>query len=546
MGLTNDKTTHPDTFLMEVSWEVCNKIGGIYTVLSSKASELQKIYGERMCFIGPDVWTGENPCPVFLERRTLLKNAATRLKLPHGISVRIGRWDIPGQPVAVLVDYRAMDSAMDAVFGRMWEEYKVDSLHGYGDYRESCTFAVAAAIVAEHLSAHLKVSPQALIAHFDEWTTGMGLLHLRSALPQAATVFTTHATSIGRSIAGNGKPLYDYFTAYNGDQMARELNMEAKHSLEKTAAMAADCFTTVSDVTAAECEQLLGIRPQVITPNGFTDKLVPAPRTYAADRKKARARLLETASAITGRFLPPDTFIVATSGRNEYRNKGLDLFIDAMAEAGRTDTSTRPVLALIMVPAWVSVPNDPALQDHPEFVTHRLHNEDSDAVYRRLLELQSSQQQSRTTMLYVPVYLDGHDGVLDLSYYKMLPALDMAVFPSYYEPWGYTPLESVAFGIPTVTASRAGFGQWVRSIDRDSMEKGGVAVVDRNDSDYPQACSAIARCVDTLSALDDTQLLPLREAARATAARASWSLFIKYYQEAYAYALHRAAERNAD
>lgn len=522
-----------DSFLMEVSWEVCNKVGGIYTVLSSKAAELRQLYGDNLCFIGPDVWADDKLCPVFTERKSLLKNASTKIELPYGITIRTGRWDVPGNPVAVLVDYQGMISLMDGVFARMWEDYKVDSLHAYGDYRESCAFAVAAAIVVEKLAAHLKLAPRALIAHFDEWTTGMGLLHLKTVMPQAATVFTTHATCIGRSIAGNGKPLYDYFTAYNGDQMARELNMEAKHSLEKTAAMHADCFTTVSDVTAAECTQLLGVTPQVITPNGFTDKLVPTGRAYTADRRKARAVLLETATRLTGKEFGDDTFIVATSGRNEFRNKGLDLFIDAMAEAGRTDVSTRPILALIMVPAWVKEPNNGAIQ----FATHRLHNEDSDAVFSRLNQLQDTLRNTRTTMLYIPVYLDGNDGVINLSYYKVLPAVDMAVFPSYYEPWGYTPLESAAFGIPTVTTSLSGFGQWARSVGRGTMVIGGVEVVDRTDSNYTQACTAIARCVNDICSSD----IPTQ--ARTTAAMASWSNFIKYYQQAYAQALTQAAKR---
>ncbi len=526
-----------DNFLMEVSWEVCNKIGGIYTVLSSKAVELKQIYGDRLCFIGPDVWTDDRPCAVFTERKTLLKNASTGIEFPYGITIRTGRWNVPGQPIAVLVSYQGLMDRMDGIFARMWEDYRVDSLHAYGDYRESCAFAVAGAIVTAGLTEHLGIDARTLIAHFDEWTTGMGLLHLKTLLPRAATVFTTHATSIGRSIAGNGKPLYDYFTAYNGDQMARELNMEAKHSLEKTAARQADCFTTVSSVTAAECTQLLGVTPHVITPNGFTDKLVPTGRTYTAARRTARDRLLETASRLTGKEFGDDTFIVATSGRNEYRNKGLDMFIDAMAEAGRSETSSRPILAVIMVPAWVKEVNT---SSWPPFATHRLHNEDSDAVFTRLRQLQDTLRNTRTTMLYIPVYLDGHDGAIGLTYYQVLPAADMAVFASYYEPWGYTPLESAAFGIPTVTTTLAGFGQWARSAARGTLATGGVEVVTRTDSNYKQACTTIARCADVVAA--DTTSRNSHN-ARSTAAMASWSNFIEHYQKAYAYALTQAAKR---
>lgn len=227
--------------LLETSWEVCNKIGGIYTVLSTKARVLQEKFGDKLVFIGPDVWTEDTPSPYFIERKTLLKQASSRLKLPYGITIRVGRWDIPGSPQVVLVKFEGVYEHLNEIFGQMWENFGVDSMHAYGDYHEGCAFAVATAIVMQALARHLNVKGNNVVAHFNEWTTAMGLLYLKHNMPEAATVFTTHATSIGRSICGNGKPLYDYFTGYNGDQMARELNMEAKHSLEKTAAHNADC-----------------------------------------------------------------------------------------------------------------------------------------------------------------------------------------------------------------------------------------------------------------------------------------------------------------
>lgn len=543
-------------FLIETSWEVCNKIGGIYTVLSSKAAELHKQFGDNLIFIGPEVWTADKPSPDFIERKTLLKNAMGKLDLPFGISIRVGRWNIPGNPLAVIVDYNGLMPHMNTVFGQMWQDYGVDSLHAYGDYTSSCAFAVAASIVAQALVAHLKINPARVIAHFDEWTTGMGLLHMKKSMPQAATVFTTHATSIGRSISSNGKPLYDYFNGYNGDQMATELNMEAKHSLEKTAAAQADCFTTVSDVTAAECAQLLDVTPQVVTPNGFNYDFVPKTTRYAADRKAARARLLKVATALTGRDFDNDTFIVATSGRNEYRNKGLDLYIDAMARMGQGYASDRQVLALILVPAWVAGPNGTLLDklaggEHdgnvwPPFSTHRLNNEDGDHVFLRLLQMQSQMQDSRVSFMYVPCYLDAHDGVIDMSYYKLLPAMDATVFPSYYEPWGYTPLESVAFSIPTVTTDKSGFGQWASANFSGSVADIGVAVVKRTDSNYQEAADAIAGILESVAAFDTKMMSKARKGARYVADHALWQLFIKYYYEAYRYAMEHAAMRSGD
>ena len=181
--------------------------------------------------------------------------------MPDGVSIRVGRWNVPGKPVAILVKFDGMYACKDQFYGQMWELYGVDSLYAYGDYDEACAFSHAAGIVIESLCQFTSTADKNIIAHFDEWTTGMGLLYVKHHVPEIATVFTTHATSIGRSICGNNKQLYDYLQGYNGDQMARELNMEAKHSLEKAAAHEADCFTTVSEITAIECAQLLERRP---------------------------------------------------------------------------------------------------------------------------------------------------------------------------------------------------------------------------------------------------------------------------------------------
>ena len=297
----------------------------------------------------------------------------------------------------------------------------------------------------------------------------MGLLYLKLIQPKTSTVFTTHATSIGRSICGNGKPLYDYFTNYNGDQMARELNMESKHSLEKAAAHEADCFTTVSEVTARECAQLLGIRPQVVTPNGFEPGFVPKTVRYNRLRREGRQTLLRVASLLDGNEYDDSTFLLATSGRHEYRNKGLDLFLDCVAALDARIPQGHKTLAFILVPGWTRCPSaqlEAALRDgdstqtgkiSPAFLTHRLNNEDSDEVCVRIRQLQAEGRLDRVKVIYVPSYLDGSDGIVNISYYDLLPAFDLTLFPSYYEPWGYTPLESVAFGVPTVTDDKAGF-----------------------------------------------------------------------------------------
>ncbi len=556
--MTHKCTTTP-SLLFETSWEVCNKVGGIYAVLSTKARTLQSLYKNKVIFIGPDVWTEQTPSPYFTEVASLLADWRKNTGLPEGISVRVGRWNIPGRPIAVLVKFDAMYEQNPALFSRMWELYGVDSLNAYGDYPEACAFSHAAAIVIESISRHRGFADGAgVIAHFDEWTTGMGLLHVKAELPGAATVFTTHATSIGRSICGNGKQLYAYFNGYNGDQMAAELNMQAKHSLEKAAAHQADCFTTVSDVTARECEQLLEIKPHV-TPNGFEKDFVPSTaKALSAAREKGREALLKAASALVGRELPADSFLVATSGRCEYRNKGIDVFLDAASNLRRMVTDNdRHIICFVMVPAWsrearpelvdaIKSHTAPANALPDPVITHSLNNYDSDPIIGNIHRLGfENRKEDKVLMIYVPCYLDGSDGIFgSLTYYDLLPALDATVFPSYYEPWGYTPLESVAFSVPTITTTLAGFGQWVNvTFGSGKFSISGVHVNERNDANYSELCHVIAEQLIILERTDDKTRAALRKAASTTADLAAWKHFITYYETAYCDALQRAAER---
>ena len=531
--------------LFETSWEVCNKIGGIYTVLSTKANTLHKLYKDNVVFVGPDVWSENNPSPYFEEVKTPLDSWKKTALLPEGVSVRTGRWNVPGRPVVVLVKFDSMYSLNDALFGEMWKIYGVDSLHAYGDYGEACAFSHAAAAVICSIVKYYGDKKKNIIAHFDEWTTGMGLLLVKDRCPQVATMFTTHATSIGRSICGNQKPLYDYLKGYNGDQMSRELNMEAKHSLEKTAARQADCFTTVSKITAIECEQLLERRPDIVTPNGFESGFVPAKTKMNAARKDARTSLLDTARALTGiGFEDENTFVVVTSGRCEYRNKGLDMFLDSMNKVRELNQSKR-VLAYVMVPAWVKAPradlaqrlssNEKPGTALPEpVITHTLKNHDSDAVLGSIHRLRfENHPDDNVTVIYVPCYLNANDGIFNKTYYQILAGVDATVFPSYYEPWGYTPLESVAFGVPTVTTSLSGFGQWILSDVTNGFKNSGVEVVSRTDHSYWESVDNIANAIMSLINDNKKGLTTISAAARDTAAKAAWTYFIDYYIEAF-------------
>lgn len=553
------KNTNTPDYIFETSWEVCNKVGGIYTVLSSRAKTLQAELGDNLVFIGPDVWNGKD-CQYFTEDTTLLpkwKKATQEAGLP----VRIGRWNIPGNPAVVLVDFNVYFSQKDNIYSEAWNAFGVDSLHAYGDYDEASMFSYAAGRFVQIITEK-KLIKGNIIYQAHEWMSGLGMLFLKKACPQISTIFTTHATSIGRSICGNDKQLYAFFEGYNGDQMATELNMEAKHSIEKTSAHMADCFTTVSTFTARECRQLLDKDADVVLPNGFENDFVPKSSKFTATRNRARKTIEQVVSALTGETIGDNILIISTSGRNDFRCKGFDVYLEAMAQlnaqlreqalASEEDIMTQ-VVSLIEVPCWLFGPREDlklrlgqVCEDYstplpyPQ-ISHDLYNLNEDRILTLIKHMGlNNTPNDPVKVVLVPCYLEGHDGIFNLPYYDMLCANDLAIYPSYYEPWGYTPLEAIAFKTPTITTDLSGFGQWVNEVlGHEGQLEDGVEVIHRDDSNYFEVASAISSSVQKVMALPKTRRDAIRRKAAALAEKAEWKHFITYYKEAYKFALNK-------
>ncbi len=541
-------------YIFESSWEVCNKVGGIYTVLSSRAKTLQDKIHDHLIFIGPDCW-GEKKSPYFKEDQSLLSAWKTKAT-DEGLNLKIGRWDIPGEPIAILVDFQPFFEEKDKIYTWIWENYQVDSLHAYGDYDEASMFSYAAAKVVESFYKHNLDKTQKVVYHANEWMCGLGALYINKVLPEIGTIFTTHATSIGRSIAGNNKPLYDYLFAYNGDQMSWELNMQSKHSIEKQTALHVDCFTTVSDITANECKELLDKSVDFVLPNGFDNSFVPKGAVFTKRRKIARMRLLEVANALLGTDLDDDTLIVSTSGRYEFRNKGVDVYIEAMNRLLRDKDLKKNVLAFIEVPGWVGEPRQDLVDrlnsgkkydtplDVPE-ITHWLHNMSHDNVLGMLKYLDMhNRKDDKVKLIFLPCYLTGNDGVLNLSYYDLVLGNDLCIYPSYYEPWGYTPLEAIAFKVPCITTDLAGFGLWANTVKGGYSEiEDGVKVIHRTDYNYSEVADAIKDTVAQYSNFSANEVKKCRQNADKLSKKALWKEFIKYYEQAYDMALRKAEAR---
>jgi len=527
----------PD-YLFEVSWEVCNKIGGIHTVLSTKSALVEEELKKNYITIGPDVWMDTEQNPEFSEDKMMFRSWRQKAAR-EGLNVRIGTWNIPGNPIAILVDFTPFISRKDELLTAMWKRFGVDSLTGNWEYIEAALFGYTAGMVIEsfikfNLSPHNKV-----VAHFHEWMTGSGLLYIKERNLPVATVFTTHATVLGRCLAGNNLPLYNSMDSYNPDEKAREFGVLASYSLEKQSALNADIFTTVSGITARECARFIGKEPDIITPNGFSSDMVPDASVLSDMRSKARSRMLKVASAMCGEPIPDDALIVGIGGRYEFKNKGIDVLIDALAKIDSSAYTGRRICAFFMIPSGnkgvdrnlVSV-LEGKQNGYATVTTHYLVDKDNDIITKTMRERGLfNSPHNKVRAFFVPSYLNGNDGIFNMTYYKLLSGMDLTVFPSYYEPWGYTPLESLAFHVPTLTTTLAGFGLWVQC--HCEGEHPGIAVIERNDANYGDVVeNTVGRILEVAALSPQTE-----ETYRMNAARISeislWESQIEFYWKAY-------------
>ena len=545
----SEKTVNPD-YLFEVSWEVCNKVGGIYTVIATKSLYLKTQLGRHHILVGPDVWMHRSSNPDFLEDPTLYRPWKMQAA-SEGLRVRIGRWNVPGKPIAILVDYKQFLPESDNVLTELWKNFGVDSITGNWDYREAAVFGyVAGKVIESFYNTNLDPSDK-VVAQFHEWLSGAGLLYVKQSKIPVATVFTTHATVVGRCIAGNNLPLYGGMSSFDGDEKARQFGVVARHSLEKMSAINADVFTTVSGITARECGQFLGRSVDIVTPNGFENSFTPvSDEDYARRHSLARKKLVEVASAMSAETVAPDSVFIGIGGRYEYRNKGIDVFLDALDSLARSGYSGKSIQAFIMIPSGHNGPDrnlaaklsgngDP---DYRTQTSHLLQDPENDIVTRRFRELALSNAiGDKVKVYFVPSYLNGDDGIFNMSYYDVLCGMDLALFPSYYEPWGYTPLEALAFRIPTLTTTLAGFGLWVR--EHYKGDHPGITVLDRDDSNYSSVVAGVVDRIREIASLDDVTRPRYRDNAREVADIALWENQIVYYREAYSMAIGKVASR---
>jgi glycogen synthase len=583
---------NPST-VFEVSWEVCNKVGGIYQVVKSKAEMLKRRYPSYIT-IGPyfqqqaQFEFQQQPVPIEF------KPAFEELE-KEGIVCLYGTWLIKGEPTTILVNFQRANIDPGAVKGELWDKFHVDSITARGDYDEPLRWGWAVGKLIEKLE---KVVPGPVVAHCHEWLSGFTLLYVKSRCPRVGTVFTTHATMLGRTMCAAGRDLYDSLDKIDPEATARELGVMEKFTMERACANNATVFTTVSQITGLEAQHLLGCKPDVLLLNGLDDSKFPTFEEASILHQKNREKIrdfLEFYFFSHYTFDMDETLIMFVTGRFEFHNKGLDVFIDALGKLNsklREEGSKKTVVAFFWIPNEVHGIKTEILEEkgifnhikqyvdentndfarkllrhapeirqygakellsdefirtierqvytlkhegNPPLVTHNIPNEDQNEIvagFHRAGLFNSAEDKVKA--IFYPVYLTGSDGLLDLPYNDAVSGCHLGVFPSYYEPWGYTPVEAMAFGVPALTTDLAGFGAFM-----EPHAGKGVYVLKRNQHEYHDVVDSLYQTLLSYAHKDKFQRNEEKTQAKALTKLSDWTTFITYYFQAHTLAVER-------
>ncbi|MFH1181666.1 MAG: hypothetical protein V1702_01790 [Candidatus Woesearchaeota archaeon] len=576
--------------VFEVSWEICNKVGGIYTVVKSKAKNMVARYKDSYYVVGP--YIPKNALGEFEERvaKDSLRRAFEKLK-GEGIVCHYGKWLVDGEPNAILIDFSGFTGNTNAIKGELWEKFRIDSLGtSFFDYDEPIVWSYAAGKIIEALAE------KGTVAQFHEWLAGGGLLYLKSRNAEVATVFTTHATILGRTLASSNVDLYSVLKTINPEAEAKKYGIQAKFLTEKRCANVADVFTTVSEITGIEAEYLLGRKPDILLPNGLDSESFPTFEEASIKHQLLRRKIREF---IMSYFFPyysfeiEHTLIYFLAGRYEFHDKGIDIFIKALSRLNnklKREKSDRTVVAFIWVPANVrSIKQSllegktmfqdiqDALHDDeedihsrlvycvtarkscstdyllgkdisaevkrkllrfkakgiPPIATHDLEQEENDEILRAVAaEGLLNRQEDRVKIIFYPTYLTGADRLLNLSYYEAMQGSHLGVFPSYYEPWGYTPLEAAALGVSSLTTDLAGFGRYLEAQGlKDDIP--GIFVIKRFNRKDEEVIEELSRAMTKFADFSKEDRIKNKIEAKRLSSTADWKNFVENYIKAH-------------
>lgn len=611
MDSTELSAEYKADYVFECSWEVCNKVGGIYTVVMSKASLMKDNY-KNYFLIGPYFEIQARDLFVEEETPSEFKRVFDDLSR-EGILCRYGTWQIKGEPKVILLDFRGFAPNKNNIKAQLWKDFKIDSIKSGWEFEEPMLWSTAAAKLIEKFCIYNNnENRKKVVAHFHEWMAGLGLLYLKGSSSnkevKVATVFTTHATMLGRSISGSGEPLYDILGSIDPMREAYSHGVQDKHLAEMACANACDAFTTVSEITAIEAEKLLGKKVDKIVENGLDMEKFPTYEECAVKHRRNRELIKDFVSFC---FLPhyyfdiDQTLFFFIVGRYEFKNKGIDIFIKALANLNnimKKEGSKKTVVAFFWIPRDVhgakmelsinkmnyhqmkdyidennemikerilknmikvdsSLFNDPlkfqqeklfdkdfmieakqiklnfTKKGNPLIVTHNLTDENNDAIVWNFVNTGlDNKEDDKVKVIFYPVYLTGVDGLIDLPYYEAIMGCHLGLFPSYYEPWGYTPLESAALGVPSLTTDLGGFGRFLMSKGRINK---GVYILNRFKKNEDDAVQHFTDLLHTYTLFDEKGRVREKILAKESAALADWKELVNNYFEAHNIAIKK-------
>ncbi|MDH4281573.1 MAG: glycogen/starch synthase [Myxococcales bacterium] len=590
-----------EPLLMEVAWEVCNQVGGIYTVLRSKVPSMISRWGSRYCLVGP---YNPNTAEVEFEPAPLVGavGQAVQQLREMGYRAHYGRWLVSGRPHVVLLDLGSVGGVLNEIKYRVWADHQIPAsdepnVNDAVAFGEMCRALLS--ILAQGESQRRKI-----VAHFHEWQAGLAIPMLRKENWRGSLVFTTHATLIGRYVATGNPSFYDHLPFLDGDQEAKNFNVYAQHQIEKAAAHAAHVFTTVSDLTAEECTHLLGRTPDMLLPNGLNIRRFTAIHEFQTLHQQYKERLHEFS---IGHFFPSynfdldTTLYMFTSGRYEYFNKGMDVTIEALARLNhrlRETASPVTVVFFIITKAAFRSINVRALQNRamlnefrtaadavkesvgdglflaassgeipdlnelmedywrlrlrraihawkskapPSIVTHDLVDDAHDPVLNQLRACRLFNiEDDPVKVVFHPDFVQATSPLFGMEYDQFVRGCHLGVFPSFYEPWGYTPLESIALGVPAVTSDLSGFGSYLKQLLPDHASKG-IYVVPRRHNDFHRAAEELTNRLFEFASLGRRGRIMLRNAVESFSEHFDWHNLGRHYNEAHDLALQRVS-----
>jgi glycogen(starch) synthase len=589
--------------LFEIAWEVCWQLGGIYTVLRSKAATMLEKWGDRYCLIGP--YNPATAAVEFEEQPTYgsIRDTMQRMK-DAGIPCYFGRWLVAGRPRVILIDYRARLSQLGNDKYLLFKDHGIQAPDNDWELNDTIAFGFAVAEFFRHFTQVVKDRP--VLAHFHEWMGGVAIPRIAHMKLPVATVFTTHATLLGRYLAGDNPYFYDHLPFLDPDKEAAKYQIYPRFSVERAAAHAAVVFTTVSDVTGVEAERLLGRKPEVIVPNGLNLHRFAAPHEFQHLHSMYKQRINEF---VMGHFFPSYTFDLdhtlyfVTSGRYEYRNKGMDMFIEAMGRLNdrlKHVSGAPTIVAFIITKARTKNINVDVLRGQtmfddmqttcdelkemmgqrlfhtvatgrmptfgelltedaqvrlkramhawkttrqPLIVTHDLMDDANDPVLNQLRQRgMFNAADDPVKIVFHPEFVSVTSPTISLDYEQFVRGCHMGIFPSYYEPWGYTPAECVAMGVPAATTDLSGFGTYVEKHVPDHDENG-ILVLKRRERGFDDTCNALVDYLMAFARLNRRQRIEMRNAVEQLGERFDWSVLIRHYDEAHNLALERVGAR---